>query len=121
VAKYDDGGITIRINERQRSDNQHEFDKMMKHRLKLQRRQSEAQHLIKELESRRFFAPKLPTLVLLSILGRLGKRTAEGAACVKKKRAATVVTESWPLRPLRAPSSRLGLGRHWATERDRLQ
>ena len=36
--------------------------------------QSEAQRLLKELERRLFFAPKLPGCVLLSILGQLGKK-----------------------------------------------
>jgi len=46
---------------------------------------SDAQHEFKELESRLSFSPKLPTSVLLSILGQLGKKAGERAACVKRE------------------------------------
>ena len=39
----------------------------------------------KELEPRLSFNPKLPTSVLLSILGQLGKKAGERAACVKRE------------------------------------
>ena len=45
----------------------------------------EAQAKLKELEPRLFFAPKLPACVLLSIVGQVGKRTGERAACVKRE------------------------------------
>ena len=37
------------------------------------------------LGSRLTFSPKLPTSVLLSILGQLGKKAGERAACVKRE------------------------------------
>jgi len=44
-----------------------------------------AQSELKNLEPRlSFFSPKLPTSVLLSILGQLGKRAGKRAACVKQ-------------------------------------
>jgi len=47
--------------------------------------QSEAQRELKELEPRLFFAPKLPSCVLLSIVGQLRKRAGESAACVSRE------------------------------------
>ena len=38
---------------------------------------------LKKLEPRFSFSPKLPTSVLLSIVGQLGKKAGERAACVK--------------------------------------
>jgi len=46
-------------------------------------RQIETQKKLKELV--RSFSPKLPTSVLLSILGQLGKKAGERAACVKRE------------------------------------
>jgi hypothetical protein len=51
----------------------------------LKRQQSEVQRELKEPEPRLFFAPKLPACVLLSIVGQLGKRTSERAACVNRE------------------------------------
>jgi len=45
---------------------------------------SHAEHEFKALEPRLSFSPKLPTSVLLSILGQLGKKAGERAACVKR-------------------------------------
>ena len=47
--------------------------------------QSEAQQLLTELEPRLYFAPKLPGCVLLSILGQLGKKAGQRAACVQRE------------------------------------
>jgi hypothetical protein len=43
------------------------------------------QRELKDLEPRLSFSPKLPTSVLLSILGQLGKKAGERAACVKRE------------------------------------
>ena len=43
------------------------------------------QRKLKDLEPRLSVSPKLPTSVLLSILGQLGKKAGERAACVKRE------------------------------------
>ena len=56
------------------------------------RRQSATQRELKDLEPRLSFSPKLPTSVLLSILGQLGKKAGERAACVKREWRSVVET-----------------------------
>jgi len=53
-------------------------------------RQIETQKKLKDLQLS--FSPKLPTSVLLSILGQLGKRPGERAACVKREWRSVVET-----------------------------
>ena len=48
-------------------------------------RRAKTQADLKKLERRLSFSPKLPTSVLLSILGQLGKKAGECAACVKRE------------------------------------
>ena len=62
--------------------NQHKLDAARQRIPLLNREQSEAQRELNELEPRLFFAPKLPACVLLSIVGQLGRRTGQRAACV---------------------------------------
>jgi len=50
-----------------------------------QHRQTKTQLELKDLEPRLSFSPKLPTSVLLSILGQVGKKAGERAACVKQE------------------------------------
>ena len=50
-----------------------------------QSEESAVQRQLMALQPRLFFAPKLPTCVLLSIVGQVGKRTGERAACVKRE------------------------------------
>jgi len=57
----------------------------------LKHEQTTAQRELKELEPRLFFAPKLPSCVLLSIVGQLGKRTGQRTACVKREWRDSVV------------------------------
>lgn len=47
-----------------------------------QRQQTEAQQQLNTLEPRLYFSRQLPGCVLLSILGQLGKRAGQRAACV---------------------------------------
>ena len=55
-------------------------------------RRAKTQADLKKLERRLSFSPKLPTSVLLSILGQLRKQAGKRAACVKREWTVTVRT-----------------------------
>jgi len=75
---------------------------------------SHAEHEFKALEPRLSFSPKLPTSVLLSILGQAGKILGERAACVKREWRDVVGTAKarWGVHPEASALCRGGAVNH---------